>query len=219
MTDKLVTLPSAVTQQATGKRETLALLTILAQFALPDKYTAGQLEMNLATAFAGNAAPTMADMTNWLSSNGVPLSSLASIIGDLQALHDTLMSQNDAGSCQLIAVNRQDVLRVYLGPNQEAILASTPAPCYLVRVGYSVDEGFAYYYVSIPGLDSRQTRLTWDSVIAAGISDALAIAPPRPPVDLDGANTALHIMSQALATASNAHANALHALGLSEQSI
>jgi len=218
MADKMVALPPSITQQAASqKRETLALLAILAQFAFPDTYTSGQLEMNLATAFASVAQLSMADITGWLSSINAPVSSLASIIGDLQSLHDTLMSENDSGSCQLLAVNRQDMLRVYLGPQQEAILSQTAAPCYLLRVGYSVDEGFAYYYINLPALDTQQVKLTWNSVIAAGIADAIAIAPPKPPVDVDAASTALHIMSQALATATSAHATALHALGLATE--
>jgi hypothetical protein len=104
------------------------------------------------------------------------------------------------------------MLRVWTGPDQEAILSQTVGPCYLLRVGYG--NGYGFYYLSLPGYASTQTKLTWNSVVAAGIADGIAIAPPKPPVDLDTATSALHDMNVALLEASNAHAKAMHALGI-----
>lgn len=216
MTDHIVTLPSDVSQEGVStKREALSLLSIATIYATQGRFSLRDLEYSLATRFAALPDLSMSDMTTWLSELGVATVDLAAEITQLQqgapdALRALLHTQNDQGMIQLLHL--ADSLQLLDATG--ARVAQAGGPCFALRVGYNDSDPYGFYYLSLPGRDLAQQRLSWPSVVAARPDVGIAVAGPKPGPDLDAATTALHVMEQALATASNAHAAMRDALGI-----
>lgn len=222
MSEQFVLLPAAI-MGASQKYEAINLLATVARYSLPDRFQGTQLERDADVRFSGVSAVDIAAATAWLSALGVGMTSLSDQVsvlasGDTETLHIALQRGNDAGSPQLLAVSDASKL-VELEDTGEDQLTPRPLwsktePCLLLRLGYSNDRPYAYYAASLPGDSRRPIKLTWQSVLSAGITAAVAILPPKPPVDEQGMADDLHILEQALATAHQAHASILSRLGL-----
>ncbi|MBA2285847.1 MAG: hypothetical protein H0W02_10210 [Ktedonobacteraceae bacterium] len=218
MSDHLVTLPDA----GAVRHDVLDLLALVGHFAAPDSYPPGRLEQELLARFAGEASVAISDIATWLSGAGIAILDQKDLVAQARAgnaapLHTELQAQNDRGVIQLLAVSSADQLADAASGRP---LTDQVAPCFLVRVGYSDADPYGYYYVGLPGLSHTQTRIPWQNVLVAGITDVLSVQPPKPAADLSAATDALHIMEQALATMQAAHATVQAALGIaSEQSI
>lgn len=220
MTDHIVSLPPDVSEAASTKREALTLLSIMTVFASPPgRFTLRDLEYSLSARFAGVADLSLSDMTTWLGELGAATVDLIAEITQLQqgasdALRQLLHTQNDQGMMQLLHL--ADSLQLLDATG--ARVATAAGPCFALRVGYNDSDPYGFYYLSLPGRDLTQQRLSWPSVAAARPDSGVAVAGPKPGPDLDAATTALHVMEQALATASNAHAAVKDALGLGSTS-
>ncbi len=110
-------------------------------------------------------------------------------------------------SLQLLALQDASKLAELLDDGSSRPLWSRAEACLLLRFGFSSDQPYAYYSASLPGDGRRPIKLTWPSVVAAGITAALAVLPPTKPLDLESVANAMHIMEQALQAASQAHAH------------
>jgi hypothetical protein len=220
--EQFVLLPEQVVG-ASQRFDTVNILATVARYSLPDRWQGNQLERDADVRFSGLPAIGIADATTWLSSLGVVMSSLSDQVsvlssGDTETLHIALQQGNDLRCPQLLAISDASKL---IELEDAGELQLTPRPlwskaeaCLLLRLGYSNDKPYAYYAASLPGDSRRLIKLTWQSVLAAGITAAIAIQPPKPPVDVQGMADDLHIMEQALATAHQAHASILSRLGL-----
>ena len=222
MTDHIVSLPPDVTTQeaASSKREALVLLAIMTVFASPPgRFALRDLEYSLSARFVGVADLSLSDALAWLGELSIATTDLAAEIAQLQqgapdALRTLLHAQNDQGMIQLLHL--ADSLQLLDATGARVAMMS--GPCFALRVGYNDSDPYGFYYLSLSGRDYTQQRLSWPSVVAARPDGGMAVAGPKPGPDLDAATTALHVMEQALATASNAHAAVKDALGLSSTS-
>ena len=215
--DQFVSLPPDVLT-GSQKFEIVNLLGTVARTALPGAFPGSGVERDLEARFSGVQAIGLPDATAWLSQIGVKLQPLddqvaaLSTNGDAETLHLALQAGNNAQSLQLLAINDASKL-IEMEDAAEATLTrralcSRPQPCLLLRLGYNTESDIAYYAASLPGDSRRPIRITWPSIVTAGISAAVAILPPPKPVDLPRAAASLHIMNQALAAADAAHATA-----------
>lgn len=219
--DRLVSLPSDVFD-GSQKFEIIQLLVAVARAAVPGAAAGLIAERDLEARFSGVSSIGLPDAAGWLAEHSIKVQSLDGQVtsllnGDPEQLHQVLQAGNDAQCVQLLAVNDASKL-VEMQDNGEDQLTphamwTKQEPCLLLRVGYSVDQDYAYYAASLPGDSRRYIKITWASVVAAGVSGAVAIMPPAKPVDLDRVNSSLTILTQALATARLAHADILDALG------
>jgi len=222
MSDQFVLLPEEILG-ASQRFDTVNILATVARYSLPDRFQGNQLERDGEVRFSGVPAIGIADATAWFSDLGVVMFSLsdqASVLasGDTETLHIALQKGNDAKCVQLLAVSDASKL-IELEDTGEIDLvsrplSSRPVPCLLLRLGYSTDKPYAYYSASLPGDSHRVIKLTWQSVIAAGVSAAVSILPPKAPLDLEALKDALHIQEQAMLAQHQAHANVLSLLGL-----
>jgi len=225
--DRLVSLPSDVFD-GSQKFEIIHLLGAVARAAVPVAAAGIIAERDLEARFSGMSTIGLPDATGWLTEHSIKVQPLDSQVtsllnGDPEQLHQVLQAGNDAQCVQLLAINDASKL-VEMQDNGEDQLTphamwSKPDPCMLLRVGYSVDQDYAYYAASLEGDSRRYIKITWASVVAAGVAGAIAIMPPAKPVDLDRVNNSLTILTQALATAHQAHADILDALGQSAPEI
>jgi hypothetical protein len=220
-TNQFVSLPPDVLA-GSQKFDVINLLATVARASLPGAFPGNSTERDLETRFSGVSTIGLPDAVSWLAQIGVkmqPLDDQVTAItnGQPEPLHQALQQGNDTQCLQLLAVNDSSKL-VEVEDTAEMQLTSRPMakdpnPCLLLRLGYNTESGYAYYAASLPGDSRRPIKITWDSVVVAGISAAVAILPPPKPVDLERAAASLHIMNQALTTAASAHADILDALG------
>lgn len=211
-------LPPEVFDAASQKFAALDLLATIGRFARPGAWPPNQLERDLEIRFAGSRQVSFADSATWISETGLKMQSLSSqISSDGELLRLALQQLNDAGALQLLEVldaskliELENTGEMQLTPRS---MTRSAEHCLLLRLGYSAENGYAYYAASFPGDSRRPIKIVWGSVVAAGVSGAMAILPPARPVDLDRVTSSLHIMTQALATAHQAHADILDALG------
>jgi hypothetical protein len=223
MTDHVVTLPASLTNYTSVvKQSTLTVIAALTAFATGEQPTLRDIEYELAVRFAGVAsAPTMTDTLSWLRDHAISPIDLGAEIAQLAAsnpspLHQALQQQNDAGLVQLVHLADRTQLLDIAGNRIDV----TPGDCYAMRVGYSEDQPVGYYYLSLPGHDRAQTPLSWASIVAARPDAGIAVGPPQSPIDKESLMTAVHILEQSLAaanaglaTANQAHATIVEALG------
>lgn len=222
MADHVVSLPPDVVQAAaSSKREAVSLLAYVTAYATPGRFALRDLEYSLSVRFASIPALSLSDMQTWLGELGVATVDLGNEIAQTQqgmpdALRGLLHSQNDQGMIQMLHL--ADASQLIDASGLHPI--STPVPCFALRVGYMDTDPYGYYYLSLPGYDLSQSRLAWGSVVAARPDGGIAVAAPKPALDIDAATTALHIIeqslvaaNQSLATANNAHATLRDALG------
>lgn len=221
--DQLVQLPPDALS-AGQKYETINLLAAITRFALPSNAFLGSLERELESAFSQTSFISLSDVSPWLAQHGVTLQSLynqatALANGDPEPLRQALQSGNDAQQLQLLAINDASKLIEMEDAGEERLtprpLWSKPEGCLLLRYGYNTAMPFAYYAASLPGDSRRPVKIDWQSVVTAGVSGAFAILPPKAPVDLDRVSNSLHILTRALDTAHQAHADILDALSQS----
>jgi hypothetical protein len=222
MSEQFVLLPEQVVG-ASQKYDTIDLLATTCRYALPDRFTGNQLERDADVRFSGLPTIGIADATAWLASLGIVMQSLSDQVsvlanGDTETLHIALQQGNDAKRLQLLAVGDasklvelEDTGEIQLTPRP---LSSRMVPCILLRLGYSTDKPYAYYSAGLPGGSHRIIKLTWQSVLAASVTAAVAVLAPKPPLDLDALKDALHIQEQAMLAHQQAHARVLSLLGL-----
>lgn len=220
-TDQFVQLPSEILAAGSQKFEIINLLGALARFALPGAYAGNTAERDLETRFSGLPTIGLPDAAGWLAGAGVKLQSLDSQIaaitaGDIEPLLQALQEGNDGQGVQLLAVNDSSKLIEMEDTGEEQLtprpMSRTPDPCLLLRLGYNVQNGYAYYAASLPGDSRRPVKIPWGSVVAAGVNAAVAILPPAKTVEAGPLREALHIMEQALSTARAAHATIMAAV-------
>lgn len=222
MSEQFVLLPADVLG-GSQKYDAISLLATATRYSLPDHFQGNQLERDLELRFSSLPAIGLSDATAWLSTAGVRMQTLSdqvSVIasGDTETLHVALQQGNDDKNVQLLAVSDASKL-IELEDTGEIDLTSRPlssrsVPCLLLRLGYSTDKPYAYYSASLPGDSHRIIKVTWQSVIAAVITAAVAILPPKAPLDIEALKEALHIQEQAMLAQHQAHANVLSLLGL-----
>lgn len=212
MTDLLVPMPDGATGQKDGA---IILAASIGRFAGLDTSRA-QLESKLELLFAAHDTITFSDITTWLSSSGVKLQVLGE--SNVEVLHAALQQQNAAKALGLLAISDASKLieleDVGDGSGlQPHPFSSQSTSCILLRQGYSQTQDYGYYSASLPGDSRRLIKLTWSSLVAAGITAATAILPPAPPVDHDALHQALHIMEAAVTTFNQARDAVLAAIG------
>lgn len=198
--------------QSSQKFDAIRLLAALGRFALPDRWPPFQLERDLEARFATSPSIAFADSVTWLAESGIATTSLhdaviAASSGNFEMLHQVLQQQNDNQILPLLAVKDASKL-VELMEGSSRPLWHKAEACLLVRAGYSTDEGFGWYYASLPGDSARLSRLTWSSLVDAVVTDGVGVLPP---VDPNQIQESLHIMEQALAAAASAQATAASA--------
>lgn len=221
-TDQFVSLPPDVLN-AGQKFEAVNLLAAIARFALPGSFSGNTVERDLDARFSTLSAIGLPDATAWLSQIGVKLQPLDAQVAALQTnndaepLHQALQAGNNAQSLQLLAINDASKLVEIQEDGSSHPLCSRPQPSLLLRIGYNTQSEIAYYAASLPGDSHRAVNLTWQSVVAAGMSAAVAILPPAKPVDMDRVAAGLHIINQAFTAIAQAHADILDAIGQSSQ--
>lgn len=222
-TDQLVSLPGDAF--ATGQKyEIVNLLATIARFALPGTFPGSNLERDLEIRFSRMQSISLPDATAWLTEIGVKLSPLddqiaAMASGDTEQIHQALQTGNNSQQLQLLAVNDSSKL-VEVEDTGEmqpttCLMSLRPDPCLLLRLGYNTANGYAYYAASLAGDSRRPIKITWDSVLAAGVNAGVAILPPAKPLDLDRVQNNLHIMGQAATAFAAAHADLVDLFGQS----
>jgi hypothetical protein len=218
MADHSVSLPAVGFPAAV--RAAIATLAFAGSFADPARRGAAQLEAELLTRFAGHSSLDVASIVAWLESAGMAYQDLGALVAQLQAgtitpLHTALQQQIDAGGVVLVQVAR--VEQVAEATSNTALHPGQSGPHWLLRSGYSDDSDYGLYYdLSADG--PQPVRIVWKSIIDAGISAAIALNAPKPPLDLATISDALHIAQQGVQasyeTAMQALANVKAAHGL-----
>lgn len=217
-------MPAPFNAGASQKFDALHLLALAARYAVPDTYPdPDATKINLGVRFSGVSAISLPDAQSWLAQAGVQLSTLDTLVsqaasGDAEPLHQALQAGNDAHLIQFLAINDASKLVELADAGEDTPLSpnamwSKPDPCLLLRYGYNPENGYAYYAASLPGDSYRPIKITWESVVAAGVNAAVAILPPPPKVDVDLFNQAAEIMKQALNTAAQAYMTMQTAIG------
>jgi hypothetical protein len=222
MSDQFVSLPGDVLG-ASQKYDTSNLLATVTRFAAGNNAASlgNTLERDVDLRFSSLQSISFSDATSYFAAIGLKTQALDSAIADLangepETLHQALQQGNNAGQLQLLAVNDASRLVELDEAGEAHPLWSKVEGCLLLRLGYNTDAqpGYGYYAASLPGDSRRQIKITWQSLIDAGVSAAIAILPAAKPIDLDRVANAKHIIDQARITIANALTDLLDALGL-----
>jgi len=202
MTDVFIPLPSgfqylnqfAPSQWAPNPskyRCVTASASMLAEVAYPGRWNPAQLEDELYIKLAGPDVATdttgiaKQPILDWFHSVNIGYVDLAHLLGDVNALHAEIQAMNDQHIPQLIAVADESKLFDAKTGVKLHSWADQGLSHAFIRVGYSTDQGWAYYYEpAAPGFP-QPVPISWvDSILTAGIITCVGIMPhgvPTPP--------------------------------------
>jgi hypothetical protein len=215
--DHLVTIPTP--GFAPDLRAAIATLALATSFAAPGSGLPDVIERDLLSRFAGAATINETDMLSYLDAAKATCHDLAEMVANFgsnpEALHTALQQQNDAGGIVLLKIASSAALTDAVSG---AALHPTTAPgssTWLIRSGYSDEPPYGYYYDLLASNFAQPIRILWPTIANAGITAALALDGPKPPIDEAATAQALYIAEQGLATAQKAIADVKAAHGLS----
>lgn len=219
MADHSVSLPSVSFNPLT--RAAIATLAFAGSFAHPNKTSASQLEVELLTRFAGAVSVDVAAIVAWLESTGMSYQDLGALVaqvrdGNIAPLHTALQQQIDAGGVVLLQVAR--VEQLFEATTNSQLHPGQTGSHWVLRSGYSDDSDYGLYYDLSVVNTPQPVRILWKSILDAGITAAIALNAPKPPLDLAAIGDALHFAEQGVQasyeTAMQAIANVKSAHGL-----
>lgn len=219
--DQLVQLPQDILA-GSQKFEIINILGSIARYTVPGAYAGNTAERDLEIRFSNLPTIGLSDAAGWLSGIGAKLQPLDDQIatlssGDPEPLHQALQAGNDAQCVQLLAINDASKLIEMEEAGEDQLsphpMWSKSDPCLLLRLGYSKDQDYAVYAASLPGDSRRYIKITWQSVVTAGINAALAVLPPPKPVDMDHLTALVDAQTEDLARIHQRHADILEAIG------
>lgn len=211
-------LPSTWAPNPSKFRCVTASVSMLAEIAYPGRWIPEELEHDLYVKWAGPDVATDTQgvakqpVLDWLHSVGIGFIDLEHLIGsDMLSLHAEMQAMNDAGVPQLITVADESKLFDAKTGVKLHNWADQGMAHSFVRVGYSTDQGWAYYFEpASPGF-TQPVPISWqDSIIPAGIITAIAIFPhgmqeyppkPQPVLDVAKAEVTLAAALTALSAA------------------
>jgi hypothetical protein len=202
MTDHLIPLPAHFTYlnqfapsqwapNPSNARCGTASAAMLAEISYPGRWIPAELEHDLYVKMAGPDVPSDTNgipkkpILDWFQSVGIGHVDMQDLLGNHDELKAELQAQNAQGVPQLIEILDMSHLHD----------AKTGAPLYtwrgggagiahwIVRVGYSDNEGYGLYFdPASPGF-SQPVPISWQNIVDAGIYSAVFVMPYRvPPV-------------------------------------
>ena len=199
MTDHIIPLPSSfryVNQFSPSTwapapshdRCATASTAMLAEIAYPGRWIPEELEHDLYQQMAG---PDVASDTNgippkplldWFAKVGIGVIDLSSRLSNLDDLRNEMEAMNKQGLPQLVEILDESKMK---NAKTGAPLYSWPSSGlvhYIVRAGYSDNEGYGLYFdPAAPGFQ-QPIPVAWTDVVAAGVYFACAIMPAGVPV-------------------------------------
>lgn len=200
MADFMVKLPGNfhyVYQFATGKSQykcVEASLAMAGQIAYPDRYAnPTQLMSQIYEKYVGpdvtsdRNGTTRDDAIAWLKSQGIGFIDMQHLIdaGQIDELHNEIQAQNKQNVCQIFSIGDESFLKsaktgLTLHNWADALNHGSHT---MLRVGYSDNQGWAYYYepAAAPNFE-EPVPIAWKDFLDGGIVGCIAIMPHGVPV-------------------------------------